>query len=141
MIIYIDLLMTINFLFDFLLLLTINIALKRYSKVYKLILASLFGEVTLFSLFIPINSILFTILKIILGIIMVLIAFGYKNIKYTFYNIIYLYMVSIILGGFVYYLNVEFNKINDLILLLLAPFILYIFMKSLKVVKEIKNFE
>lgn len=101
MIIYIDLLMTINFLFDFLLLLTINIALKRYSKVYKLILASLFGEVTLFSLFIPINSILFTILKIILGIIMVLIAFGYKNIKYTFYNIIYLYMVSIILGGFV----------------------------------------
>ncbi len=140
MIIYIDLLMTINFLFDFLLLLTINIALKRYSKVYKLILASLFGEVTLFSLFIPINSILFTILKIILGIIMVLIAFGYKNIKYTFYNIIYLYMVSIILGGFVYYLNVEFNKINDLILLLLAPFILYIFMKSLKVVKEIKNY-
>lgn len=71
---------------------------------------------------------------------MVLIAFGYKNIKYTFYNIIYLYMVSIILGGFVYYLNVEFNKINDLILLLLAPFILYIFMKSLKVVKEIKNY-
>ena len=88
----------------------------------------------------PILRSLFTILKIILGIIMVLIAFGYKNIKYTFYNIIYLYMVSIILGGFVYYLNVEFNKINDLILLLLAPFILYIFMKSLKVVKEIKNY-
>ena len=109
MIIYIDILIIINFLFDFLLLLTINIALKRYSKIYRLILASIFGELTLISLFIPISSVLFTILKIIMGIIMVLIAFGYKNIKYTLYNIIYLYMTSIILGGFTYYLSIEFK--------------------------------
>ena len=73
MIIYIDLLIIINFLFDFLLLLTINIALKRYSKIYRLILASIFGELTLLSLWIPFSSIVFTILKII----MVIMSFIY----------------------------------------------------------------
>ncbi len=140
MIIYIDLLIIINFLFDFLLLLTINIALKRYSKIYRLILASIFGELTLLSLWIPFSSIVFTILKIIMGIIMVLIAFGYKNIKYTCYNVIYLYMTSVILGGFVYYLNIEFTSLNYLIILLIAPIILYVFIKSMKVLKEIKNY-
>ena len=140
MIIYIDLLIIINFLFDFLLLLTVNIALKRYSKIRKLILASLFGELTLLSLFIPISSIFLTILKIIMGIIMVLIAFGYKNIKYTLYNALYLYMTSVILGGFVYFLNIEFKNMNYLIILFIAPLILYVFIKSIKVLKEIKNY-
>lgn len=140
MIIYIDLLIIVNFLFDFLLLLTVNIALKRYAKIYRLVLASLFGELTLLSLFIPISSIVFTILKIMMGLIMVSIAFGYKNLKYFLYNVIYLYMTSIILGGFIYYLNIEFANINYLILLLIAPLILYIFIKSIKGLKEIKNY-
>ena len=140
MIIYIDLLIIINFLFDLLLLLTINVALKRYTRIYRLILASLFGELTLLSLFIPISSILLTILKMIMGLIMVLIAFDYKNMKYTLYNVIYLYMTSVILGGFVYYLNIEFKEINYLILLLIAPVILYVFIKSIKGLKEIKNY-
>ena len=110
MIIYIDILILINFLFDMFLLLTVNIALKRYAKIYRLVLASLFGEITLLSLFIPISSILLTLLKVIMGFIMVLIAFGYKNIKYTIYNVIYLYMTSIILGGFTYYLSIEFKN-------------------------------
>ena len=49
-------------------------------------------------------------------------------------------MTSIILGGFIYYLNIEFKKLNYLIILLLAPFILYVFIKSMKVLKEIKNY-
>ena len=140
MIIYIDLLILVNFLFDLLLLLTINITLKRYSKIYRLLLASLFGEITLISLFIPISSGLFTILKLIMGIIMVIISFGYKNIKYTIYNGLYLYMTSVILGGFVYYLNIEFKNMNYIIILLIAPIILYIFIKSIKALKEIKNY-
>ena len=140
MIIYIDLLIIINFLFDFFLLLTINIALKRYTKIYRLVLASLFGELTLLSLWIPFTSSLFTILKIGMGFIMVLIAFGYKNIKYTLYNVLYLYMTSIILGGFIYYLNIEFKNIPYILILFIAPIILYIFIKSMKVLKEIKNY-
>ena len=140
MIIYIDILILINFMFDMFLLLTVNIALKRYAKIYRLVLASLFGEITLLSLFIPISSILLTLLKVIMGFIMVLIAFGYKNIKYIIYNVIYLYMTSIILGGFTYYLSIEFKNSNYFILLFIAPIILYIFIKSITALKEIKNY-
>ena len=139
MTIYIDLLLLVNFLFDLLLLLTVNIALKRYSKISRLILASLFGEVTLLSLILPISSYLLIILKFILGIFLCIIAFGCKNFKYTFYNVLYLYMTSIILSGFTYYLSVEFQNINYL-LLLISPLILYVFIKSIKALKEIKNY-
>lgn len=153
MVIYIDIVFIINFILDLLLLLTVNIALKRYSKIYKLILGALFGSISLITLFLPLNSILLFIFKIIMGIIMCFIAFGYKNLKYTIYNVLYLCMVSIILGGFLYYLKVEFsynNKgfvfyyhglaINYLFLLFISPFILYVFLKSIKALKEIKNY-
>jgi len=153
MVIYLDLVFLINFILDLLLLMTVNITLKRFSKLRRLFLGALFGSISLFTLFIPINNILLFIFKFIMSIIMCLIAFGYKNLKYTIYNIIYLYMTSVILGGFLYYLKVEFsysNKgfvfyyeglaINYIFLLLLAPLILYIFTKSIKALKEIKNY-
>lgn len=153
MVIYVDLVFLINFILDFLLLLTVNIALKRYSHIYKLFLAALFGSLSLLSLFIPLNSITLSFLKLVMGLIMCLIAFGYKNIKYTFYNVLYLYMTSIILGGFLYYLKNRFSyknnglvfiyeglSINYVVLLFMAPFILYIFIKSIKILKEIKNY-
>lgn len=153
MTIYIDLVFLINFVIDLLLLLTINIALKRYSKLYRLILGALIGSASLLTLLIPLNSVVLSIFKIGLGIIMCLISFGYKNIKYTLYNVIYLYMVSIILGGFLYFLKIQFsysNKgfvfyykglaINYLFLFLISPIILYVFIKSIKALKEIKNY-
>ena len=84
---------------------------------------------------------------------MCLIAFGYKNIKYTISNLLYFYMISIILGGFLYFIKVEFsyyNKglvfyyegltINYLVILILVPIFLYFFIKSLNILKEIKNY-
>ena len=139
MVIYIDVLIVINFLFDFFLLLTINVALNRFTLIRRLVLASLFGEITLFSLFVPISSFMLSILKVFLGIMMVIIAFGYKNIKYTIYNVIYLYMLSVILGGFIYYLNGEF-QISYAVILVIAPFILYVFIFSIKALREIKNY-
>lgn len=153
MVIYVDLVFLINFIFDFILLLTLNIALKRYAKMYRLVFSALFGSITLISLFIKISSIGLFILKVFMAIIMCLIAFGYKNIKYTFYNVLYLFMESIILGGFLYYLNIEFAynheglmfynnglKINYLFLIILAPLSLFVFIKSLKALREIKNY-
>ena len=153
MVIYLDIVFFINFIIDFSLLLTINIALKRYSKISKLLLSSLFGSISLFSLFISIPKLLLIILKIIIAFLMVIIAFNYKNIKYTFSNLIYFYMVSIILGGFLYFLKIEFSyshtgfvfyyhglTINYLFLFLFFPFILYVFIKSITILKEIKNY-
>ena len=96
---------------------------------------------------------------------MVLVTFSYKNINYTFKNITYLYMASIVLGGFLYYLNIEFSykqdglvfyhhglSINFIILVLISPFILYNYVKQGKEINQkvqcyyglnivLKNFE
>jgi len=153
MIVYIDIIFLINFILDLLLLCTINIVLKRYTKLYKLLLGALFGSVSLLSLFISINSYLLFICKFIMALIMCLIAFGYRNIRYTFYNILYLYICSIILGGFLYYLRIEFiysNKdfvfyyeglpVNYIWLIIICPFILFVFIKSINALKEVKNY-
>lgn len=153
MVIYLDLIFLINFILDFLLLLTVNVALKRYCKIFKIGLGALFGSISLFSLFVPLNGFLLSCLKLIMGLIMVLIAFGYKNAKYTFYNLIYLFMTSVILGGFLYYLQISFSykkdglvfyyeglAINYIFLVVVAPLILYVFIKSMSVLKEVKNY-
>ncbi len=153
MIIYIDVVFIINFILDLALLLTVNIALKRYRQIRYMLLSSLIGEVSLINLFIPLNSALLCLFKLIIALIMVITAFGYKNIKYTFYNALYFYMTSIILGGFLYFLKLEFSYKNDniifyygslglnyLFLIILSPIILYVFIKSLKALKEIKNY-
>ncbi|MDE5539052.1 MAG: sigma-E processing peptidase SpoIIGA [Bacilli bacterium] len=98
MVIYIDLVFLINFILDLLLLLTVNVALKRYSRFFKLVLGAVLGSISLVSLFLHLNSITLSLLKVLMGILMCLVAFGYKNIRYTFYNVIYLYMTSISLG-------------------------------------------
>ena len=80
---------------------------------------------------------------------MILITFSYKNINYTFKNISYLYMTSIVLGGFLYYLNIEFSykqdglvfyhhglSINFIILVLMSPIILYNYVKQGKEKQE-----
>lgn len=138
MIVYVDIVFLINLLIDFMLLLTINIALKRFSKIRKLIIASFFGSITLITLFLKIHYVVLLFLKLLVGLIMCLVAFGYKNIKYTFYNLLYLFMISFILGGFMYYLNLEY--FNKFIILLVGPLILFIFIKSIKALKEIKNY-
>ena len=47
---------------------------------------------------------------------MVLIAFKYKGIKYTIYNIIYMFLCSIILGGFLYFMVEGVARIHDKLL-------------------------
>lgn len=147
--IYVDLLFLINIFFDFILLLTVSIILKRHIKIYRIILGSLVGGVSIFFLFLDINAILLFILKIFIAIFMILVTFKYKDIKYFIKNISYLYLVSIILGGALYLFNIEFSyknnglifynngmSINIIILLIISPIILYLYIKEMK---EYKN--
>ena len=85
---------------------------------------------------------------------MVLISFNYKDIKYTSLNIITFYLVSFVLGGFLYFLNIEFSYkhnglvfynnglgINMIFLFIICPIILYIYLKQNKhIQKKIKHF-
>ena len=141
MTVYIDIVLFLNFFFDLLLLMTVSIILKRRAKLRSLVLGGLVGAMTILSLFIPMNSILLFIVKIILGAIMVIVTFGFKSWKFTVQNIIYLYMISTLLGGGLYYFNMEFGyqkegllffkaeEINYFFFLLLTPIILYLFVK------------
>ena len=84
---------------------------------------------------------------------MIVTTFSFKNIKYFLKNISYLYMSSIILGGFMYYLNIEFSykqeglifyhhglSINFLFLVIFSPIILYNYVKQERDIKKIRTY-
>lgn len=130
MTIYIDLIFIINFIYDFCILLMCDILLKRNSTIKRVIFSSLFGEFSLLFLFINVSKVIGFTIKLFMAIIMVIIAFRYRNIKYTLYNVIYMFLCGIILGGFLYFM-VENFKINlrlgiKYLLLLITSLIFFI---------------
>ncbi len=150
--IYIDLVLFLNFAFDFILLLTVSLVLKRNVSLKKITLGALTGSLTILVLFVPFTTITLFILKIILSIIIVMITYGIKDIKYILTNLFYFYITSIILGGFMYYLNIEFSYknigmifyhkgmgVNYIFILIASPIILYIYTKEMKKLKEINT--
>lgn len=113
MIVYLDLVVVINFVFDLFLLVVVNKLLKRNAKMYRMVLGSLLGGISIFALFISFNTITLFLFKIFISIIMLITSFGYKDIRYFFKNFIHLYLVSMLLGGFMYFLNIELSYKND----------------------------
>lgn len=141
--IYLDLIFLLNFGIDFLIILTVSLVLRRNIKLRRTILGSIVGALSIFLLFINFNSIILIIFKIIISSLIIIITFGYKDIKYFFNNLLYFYTISIILGGFLYYLNIEFSyknagmvffnnglSINFIFLIIMSPIILYIYIKQ-----------
>lgn len=150
MTVYIDLVIILNFCYDFLILMTVDITLKRNTKIRRMVIGALIGSLALLLLFLKINNILLFLFKILISIIMVIVTYSYKDLKYTFNNLFYLYMCSVILAGFLYLLNVNLSyrniglvfvnnglSINYLVLLFLAPLILFLYIYQNK---KIKNF-
>ena len=150
--IYIDVVLFINFSFDLLILLTTSVVLKRNAKFYKLLLGAFVGSLSILFLFIKITNLQLFLLKIFISLLMLLISFGYKNIKYFLKNMLFLYTISIILGGFLYFLSITFSyhneglvfyfkglSINYIFLFISSPIILYIYIKETKLFKQIHN--
>lgn len=150
--VYLDLILLLNFLFDFIILLSTSLLLKRNAKIYRIILGALFGSITTFTLFVPLSSLGLFIFKFIVSLIMVYIVFGIKNHKYTLKNIYYLYIVSIVLGGALYFINNQFlynndgllfitngSSINLILALILSPIIIYVYIKQCKSLKTNYN--
>ena len=147
--IYIEEVLLLNFLIDLLLLITISIVLKRRVRIIRLFLGAILGSVTLLFLFVKVSSLVLFLFKIVIAILMVIIGLGYKNIRYTLTNLLYLYLVSIIYGGFVYFLEIEFAyknnglifyndglSFNFIIILLISPIILIFYIKSNRKIKN-----
>lgn len=150
--IYLDLVFLLNFSYDFLILLTLDLTLKRHTKLIRIFLGAFLGSVSLGLLFLPLSSFPLFVLKVLVSILMVLVSFKYKDIKYTLSNLFYLYMISITLGGFLYFLNTEFSykqeglifyfdgiSINYILLIIIAPIILYLYIKEHKKISSSYN--
>lgn len=153
--IYLDLVFFLNFGFDFLLLLTIKLVLKKNTSLFKILLGALIGAFSIFFLFLPLNSFTLFLLKILISLAMVRISYHYDGIKSYFIDLLYLYFISIVLGGFLYYLNLEFSyqntglvffhngfSINFILLILLSPIIFYLYIKQSRTLqkKQLTNY-
>ncbi len=122
--IYIDLIFFMNLYYDYILLLFLGLILKRNIKRKRIFIASLIGSLSIITMFININSLLLLLINIVTSFIMVIISFKYISFKYTLNNLLYLYMLSIILAGFLYYLNIHFSHSNQLLLVIIGPIVL-----------------
>lgn len=143
MIIYLDLLLVLNFIIDLLLLIAVSIVLRRNASINRLLIASFVGSFSIITLFLDINDIELFLFKLLVSILMVLISFGFHNLRYIFRNMFFLYTISIILGGFLYYLNIVFSykqndlvfifkgySINMIVLILISPIIIFVYIKQ-----------
>ena len=144
MIIYIDLIILINYIFDFNILTCTDLILRRGVKSRKILIASLTGELSLISFIFDIKGFCLFLIKIFTSFLMNYIAFGFKNIKYFTYNIIYFYLSSLFLGGFIYFIFNQFKidlifSIRYLVIILLSPFALLVYYKFISRIKENYN--
>lgn len=122
---YIEYVLIINFFIDYILLLTVSLILNINVKNKRLIFSSLVGEISLLYLFINSAFLLF-IFKAILGLLIIYLAFGYKNKKSFLNAFIWFYILSFFLGGVLYYIKDNLN-INYYIILLFIPIIMNIY--------------
>ena len=117
--------------------------LKRKTSLKRIFIASLIGSVSTILLFFINDNITLILYKLIISIIMVIIAFKYESFKYFKDNLIWLYIISIILGGSIYLLNDSVSlsnkalvfdrnglEVNLILLILITPFIIYKYIKQ-----------
>lgn len=138
--IYLDLVFLLNFFFDFLLLYGTSKILKEIVPIKRLVLGSIVASLSVFLLFIKLNSVSLFLIKVIISIGIILTTFGKKNfIK----NISYFYLLSIVLGGSLYLLNISFTyknqgilfinnglSINFILLIIVSPIIIFCYVKE-----------
>lgn len=138
--IYLDLVVLLNFFFDFLLLYGTSKILKERVPIKRLVLGSVVASLSVFLLFIKLNSVSLFLIKAGISIGIILTTFGKKNfIK----NISYFYLLSIVLGGGLYLLNISFTyqnqgilfinnglSINFILLIIVSPIIIFCYVKE-----------
>lgn len=105
--IYIDELMLLNFIIDYILIDFTSKIIKININYKRKILSCLFGEISILYLFLNTSNIVLILFKLIIGLLMILIAFGFNDMKTYINNILYFYSFSFLLGGTLYYFKIE----------------------------------
>ena len=136
---YIDLFFIFNVIIDYIIIMSTSILLKRRTSYIRMILSSLIGGISSLVLFTSLNKIVIEIVSIV---IMVLISFGYKGIRYLINNILYMYILSTLLGGIIYLFNIKVSNsmfLTYLIIIVISIEIMLLYMKENKKMRSIYN--
>lgn len=137
--IYIDLFFLFNIIMDIIIITSVSILLKRNTTYKRILISSLLGGLSSLMLFTSINRLLLELITIIL---MVIIAFKYKNIRYFLTNILYTYILSILLGGLIYLFNSKVTLniyLNYLVIIILSIEVMTLYIKENKKIKNTYN--
>lgn len=136
---YIDLFFIFNVIMDYIIIMSTNILLKRRTSYIRMILSSLIGGISSLVLFTSLNKIVIEIVSIV---IMVLISFGYKGIRYLINNILYMYILSTLLGGIIYLFNIKVSNsmfLTYLVIIVISIEIMILYIKENKKMRSIYN--
>ena len=136
---YIDLFFIFNVIMDYIIIMSTSILLKRRTSYIRMILSSLIGGISSLVLFTSLNKIVIEIVSIV---IMVLISFGYKDIRYLIKNILYMYILSTLLGGIIYLFNIKVSNsmfLTYLIIIVISIEIMILYIKENKKMRSIYN--
>ena len=134
--IYIDLFFLFNAIMDIIIITSVSILLKRNITYKRILISSLLGGISSLMLFTSINRLLLELITIIL---MITIAFKYKNIRYFLTNILYTYILSILLGGLIYLFNSKVTLniyLNYLVIIILSIEVMTLYIKESKKIKN-----
>ena len=137
--IYIDLYLLFNIIMDAIVITSVSIILKRKTSTLRIIISSILGGISSLLLFTSLNKILIEILSVI---IMILIAFRYKDLRYTIKNIFYMYMLSTLLGGIIYLFNIKVSTniiLSYLIIIIISIEVMVLYIKEIKKTKNNYN--
>ena len=126
--VYLDVIFILNFLYDFLILSSVSVLLKRHAKLSRILISSLIGSISLITLFVGFNNILLSLFKVSLSLVMVLICFGKRRF---FESLFYMYIVAIVIGGSQYMLTGNYYEVNIVTFGLLSPVVVYLYIKSM----------
>ena len=136
---YIDLFFIFNVIMDYIIIMSMSILLKRRTSYIRMILSSLIGGISSLVLFTSLNKIVIEIVSIV---IMVLISFGYKDIRYLIKNILYMYILSTLLGGIIYLFNIKVSNsmfLTYLIIIVISIEVMILYIKENKKMRSIYN--
>ena len=136
---YIDLFFIFNVIIDYIIIMSTSILLKRRTSYIRMILSSLIGGISSLVLFTSLNKIVIEIVSIV---IMVLISFGYKGIRYLINNILYMYILSTLLGGIIYLFNIKVSNsmfLTYLIIIVISIEIMLLYIKENKKMRSNYN--
>ena len=124
---------------DIIIITSVSILLKRNTTYKRILISSLLGGLSSLMLFTSINRLLLELITIIL---MITIAFKYKNIRYFLTNILYTYILSILLGGLIYLFNSKVTLniyLNYLVIIILSIEVMTLYIKENKKIKNTYN--